>query len=276
MNHVSKGVSRLYGAGGYVRPIARPAQDDIKRKPSKADKRARREREERRTLKRARRYLEDTLVERRQIEQLIEAGETHGAEGRPLNFLLSNLTNREKGLRAAISRLTGVNDAASLRSEGAVPVPIIQIDPPDHELFHAVDDPRNNIGVPLPTERQRIEGLIYATRDGQDIFRDKILAAYGGCALTGCKDYAALQAAHIIPYVNVHSNVLSNGICLRADIHLLFDRALIHFDDEYRAVVSAELKWSEYRDLQSRSLNLPADSTLWPDKRLFAIRHRYI
>ncbi len=279
MNEEPKHVSKIYEMVGWARRIGRPAPGGIKRKLSMEEKRARGERENQQTLKRVQRYLKAAQLERSEVDELIADGRAQDRQGRRLDYRRKNLANRETRLRAAIAKLTGKQDTGGVQisgikansdiAEAAVSrLPSDPAAPPLEEL--------GCLGVPLPTEKQRLEGLTYSSRDGQDVFRSQVLAAYGGCALTGCQDFAVLEAAHIIPYVNAKSNVLHNGICLRADIHLLFDRGLIHFDDEYKTLVSAELTSPEYRELHSRRLKLPMDTTLWPDKRFLAMRCMYL
>lgn len=64
-------------------------------------------------------------------------------------------------------------------------------------------------------------------RIGQADFRARLIKAYGSCAITGCEVEAALSAAHIWEYHQGGCEEVWNGILLRADIHLLFDRHLL-------------------------------------------------
>ncbi len=74
-------------------------------------------------------------------------------------------------------------------------------------------------------------------RQGQAKFRHALLRAYGGkCALTGCGIQPLLEAAHVTPYLGVHTNELSNGILLRADIHILWDLGLLAVHPTERTV----------------------------------------
>ena len=69
------------------------------------------------------------------------------------------------------------------------------------------------------------------SRRGQPKFRARLLSAYvGRCAITGADAEAVLEAAHIRPYRGPESNALPNGLLLRADIHTLFDLALLAID----------------------------------------------
>lgn len=68
-------------------------------------------------------------------------------------------------------------------------------------------------------------------RQGQPKFRKSLVDAYAGrCAITGSSTLCTLQAAHVTPYLGAHTNVVSNGILLRADIHTLWDLHLLAVD----------------------------------------------
>ncbi len=78
---------------------------------------------------------------------------------------------------------------------------------------------------PLPSiiERQRRTAQVLS-RPGQSKFRLKIFEAFEGkCFLTGEEISEVLEAAHIIPVTNNGSDSAENGLCLRVDIHRLFD-----------------------------------------------------
>jgi hypothetical protein len=84
--------------------------------------------------------------------------------------------------------------------------------------------------------RQRVLRELYA-RQGQARFRCDLLAIYDSrCAITGCSLEHILEAAHITPYLGPHTNDLSNGLLLRADIHTLWDKGLVAVDEESRKV----------------------------------------
>jgi putative restriction endonuclease len=95
--------------------------------------------------------------------------------------------------------------------------------------------------------RRRVARSIVA-RLGQPKFRSELFAAYGGrCAISGCNVRAVLEAAHIRPYLGTHTNSVSNGLLLRADLHTLFDLGLLKIEPTSRKVVLAEaLEKSEY------------------------------
>ena len=114
-----------------------------------------------------------------------------------------------------------------------------------------------------------------ARRQGQPKFRKNLLAAYGGkCAVTGCDANAALEAAHIMPFLGPKTNHVSNGVLLRADIHTLFDLDLIGIDPKsLKVVLSEELRGTCYDELEGRMLALPGNAKAHPSRA--ALREKW-
>jgi hypothetical protein len=106
--------------------------------------------------------------------------------------------------------------------------------------------------------RRRILGSI-VQRQGQPVFRRRLLAAYGGrCAVTGCDVEPVLEAAHIVGYQGARTNHLTNGLLLRADIHTLFDLGLVAIEPTTMTVlVHSSLEQSPYAKYAGRKLRLP-------------------
>jgi len=100
-------------------------------------------------------------------------------------------------------------------------------------------------------------------REGQPAFRKALLDAYdGACAVSGCSVEALLEAAHIVPYRGAHTNLVGNGLLLRADLHKLFDLHLFRIDPLARTVhLSEVLKTSEYGCFEGVALRTPKDSS---------------
>lgn len=118
---------------------------------------------------------------------------------------------------------------------------------------------------------------ISAARDGQNAFRAAVLEAYGRrCAITGSDEPAALQAAHIHPYRGTATNVVVNGLCLRADIHVLFDRGLIAIAADDTVVLGAALQATTYgRALHDTRLRRPAESAHHPSSRALELHRQW-
>ena len=106
-------------------------------------------------------------------------------------------------------------------------------------------------------------------REGQSKFRDILLSAYDSRGAISRADVErGLQAAHIIPYDGPSTNIASNGILLRADIHLLFDSGLIAIDpDDYTTIISPNLENTVYSDQDGRKIIVPDKADFKPDKK---------
>ncbi|MCF5710497.1 hypothetical protein GIV19_24945 [Pseudomonas syringae] len=113
-------------------------------------------------------------------------------------------------------------------------------------------------------------------RQGQTTFRKNLLNAYSGqCAVTGCKIESLLEAAHIVPYLGTSTNVTSNGLLLRTDIHTLFDIGLLWIEPEtFRVRLAAELMTSEYQQFEDTPISLPNLPCDAPSKK--ALRSHFL
>ena len=107
-----------------------------------------------------------------------------------------------------------------------------------------------------------------ATRVNQSVFREKILSNYSyKCALTGIDIPQLLVASHIIPWSRNKEERLNpaNGICLSSLYDSAFDKGFIGFDQNYKVVLSNQLKENSNKDyyeshfgiLCNRKLMLP-------------------
>ncbi|MFY1664555.1 HNH endonuclease [Pseudomonas sp. Pseu.R1] len=139
--------------------------------------------------------------------------------------------------------------------------PLLNASVVEEELAESGEfDPQNIIDA-----RKKVIASV-VRRKGQGKFRAALLKAYKGrCAVTGCTIEALLEAAHIVPYLGDETNVVSNGLLLRADIHTLFDLRLLWIDPENRTVKLAEpLIGSEYEEWANKALYAPENSSDWP------------
>lgn len=110
----------------------------------------------------------------------------------------------------------------------------------------------------LQSAKRRVTTSI-KQRIGQSQFRTSLLEAYDKrCAITECDAEEALEAAHIIPHSNNGISNNSNGILLRADLHILFDLYLLVIEPKQREILlAASLLNSSYRELEGKRLRLP-------------------
>ena len=88
-------------------------------------------------------------------------------------------------------------------------------------------------------------GTPYLTsgRLGQKAFSALLLDLYHRrCAITGEKTMPVLQAAHIRPFSEQGPNKPQNGLLLRADVHILFDKGYITVMPDLHVEVSRKIK----------------------------------
>ncbi|SRR6266705_916661 len=125
------------------------------------------------------------------------------------------------------------------------------------------DEPFNPVDI--TDGRQRVLAAILR-RQGQQSFRRKLLSAYRTqCAVTRCKTEWVLEAAHITPYRGIGTNAVSNGLLLRADIHTLFDLALISIEpSKTRIRVSSVLARSQYAEFDGTVPAFPVNAAVRP------------
>jgi len=96
------------------------------------------------------------------------------------------------------------------------------------QILHKIRKSR----ISAKAERRRVLREML-TRPNQQQFREDILVAFqSSCIVTGTQIPSVLEAAHIIPVNNKGSDETDNGLCLRADIHLLFDSGHLRIDSD--------------------------------------------
>ena len=96
--------------------------------------------------------------------------------------------------------------------------------------------------LPRTTEAERL----VVQRIGQDVFRQALLAYWGGrCPLTGISEPQLLRASHIVPWAECatdeHRLDVHNGLLLSALWDAAFDAGLISFADDGAVLASANL-----------------------------------
>lgn len=124
-------------------------------------------------------------------------------------------------------------------------------------------DAEDSVGdAPISDEDARKHVLrgIFA-RQGQSLFRGRLMVAYGGrCAVTSCDVLPVLEAAHLHPYRGLHTNHVTNGLLLRADIHTLLDCKYLAPDPDTRAIViSKRLAGTQYDELSGVRIAEPVN-----------------
>lgn len=132
----------------------------------------------------------------------------------------------------------------------------------EEELFAETADTAGDLDA-----RRRVMAAI-VRRQGRGAFRAALLTANERrCAVTGCDVEAALQAAHILPYRGPHSNEVTNGLLLRADIHTLFDLGYLAIETAYmRLRLAPHLTTTVYGSLDGTPLRLPREPSAKPNR----------
>jgi hypothetical protein len=114
---------------------------------------------------------------------------------------------------------------------------------PHANMDDVVDSARDS-SLPSIIERQRVTTTVLA-RPNQAKFRSVVLRAYGNrCLLTGDSMGEILEAAHIVPVEYNGTDTTENGICLRVDIHRLFDSSNIRILRTGQLIFSEALRAS--------------------------------
>jgi hypothetical protein len=137
------------------------------------------------------------------------------------------------------------------------------------------DDVPVSLEEMLVDNRERALRAI-ALRRGQGSFRSDLLTAYNRrCAVTGNAVVDVLEAAHISPHRGIQTDVVPNGLLLRADIHTLFDLHLLTITKDLQVRVSPELGASPYKDLHGKRLaSLPERADQRPAAELLEGHHQ--
>lgn len=114
-------------------------------------------------------------------------------------------------------------------------------------------------------------------RRGQPDFRRKLIEAYEArCAISGCEAVEVLEAVHITPYKGPATNIVQNGLLLRADLHTLFDLGLITVEAEtLRVIVGSTLQRTIYRELTGKELRAPKDPSLHPSSEALRLHRQW-
>lgn len=96
--------------------------------------------------------------------------------------------------------------------------------------------------IPIMIERKRVaRNVLY--RPSQSRFRRDVLkAAKGRCLLTNEETPEVLESPHIIPVEYGGTDLVGNGLCMRVDIHRLFDGGKIRLAHDGSVTLSEELE----------------------------------
>jgi putative restriction endonuclease len=117
--------------------------------------------------------------------------------------------------------------------------------------------------------------VLVTPRLGQGAFRIMVTDAYERrCMVTGERTLPVLEAAHIKPYNLVQRHEVSNGILLRSDLHILFDRGYLTITPDTRRLLVSKRIHDEfdngryYYALHGQAVSTPANPAYRPSSEL--------
>lgn len=112
------------------------------------------------------------------------------------------------------------------------------------------------------------------------IFSDNVRTVYDNkCCVTGISTRSMLESSHISPWSDDEENRgnVRNGLLLSLILHKCFDKGLISIDDNYKVIVSENIKDKNLKnylnELNNKKINLPVRKEYYPDKELLK-KHR--
>jgi putative restriction endonuclease len=150
-----------------------------------------------------------------------------------------------------------------------------------------------NVFTQMQDELQRTGGKVYKPEELEDeqkvivrdgAFRKIIVSSYNyTCAFCGLqildiKSQNIVDGSHIMPFSKFYDDRINNGLSLCKNHHWAFDRGWFAIDDDYRIIVSDDIRevspnGKPMREMGGDRINLPAQEQYYP--RLDALRwHR--
>lgn len=146
-----------------------------------------------------------------------------------------------------------------------------------HEPYEAVrqEQPARPVDFDEDARTRKLSESV--RREGQPGFRKALDDAYGRCAITQTTTPSVLEAAHIRAYKGIHTNLITNGMLLRRDIHRLFDShriTVVIESDNYIVRADPGLQDEEYRKLDGKRLRVPQLERDRPEPELLASHAR--
>ena len=111
--------------------------------------------------------------------------------------------------------------------------------------------------------------IVSEQRIKQSFFRRAVLSSYGGrCCMSGVSERRLLIASHIVPWSKDKQNRLnpSNGLCLSAIHDRAFDKGLITLSDDFKIIVSDELKRRDEAFIKAVFLPLEGQAIALPER----------
>ena len=131
-----------------------------------------------------------------------------------------------------------------------------------------VGDDANDLLVPEDFSGETRQ-IVTEQRIKQRFFRRAVLSSYGGrCCMSGVSEPRLLIASHIVPWSKDKQNRLnpSNGLCLSAIHDRAFDKGLITLSDDFKIIVSDELKRRDEAFIKAVFLPLEGQAIALPER----------
>ncbi|RBW41697.1 hypothetical protein DS885_15895 [Psychromonas sp. B3M02] len=162
----------------------------------------------------------------------------------------------------------------------------------EKRLLDNVNEEGTQIPITLKYPSCLLDGFEYAegrdvvrevnVRTNQNVFRKVILDIYNqSCCITGINIPEVNRASHIVPWAEDKTMRLdpTNGLCLSATYDAAFDNHLISLDDDYRIIISKNIKdyytsnsVNEYF-IKKQGMQIDLPNTFKPNKHFLDI-HR--
>lgn len=191
--------------------------------------------------------------------------DTRSDRGHPYDTLYRSGQGRATRYLEYLPELHGV---WGIDYDGKTPIKIVEPWYTDAIMFQLRSETRDSGTETIDDDFKdaRVRAMREAViREGQPIFRRRLITAYRGkCPVTGSTITALLEAAHIRPYAGAWHCEAKHGILLKTDIHTLFDKGLLWFDDDFRVCLAPILLETEYAVLLGRRIDLPNSKDDWP------------
>lgn len=240
------------------------------------------------------------LAKEGSITTYAEAAGAIGIHHRPLRYALGPI--QDYCLGAGLPRLTSlvVSKSSGVQGAGYLGSPGDEGDIKDVWEFDwtGVENPFSDMHIAeldrtakeilADPDKAESYALVLSRGNGQRVFRRAVYDAYNGeCCVCGLTFSEALEAAHIMPWVQGRGSLRidpRNGLLMCANHHRLFDRNWFTISDDYVL---------EYTDLNEEAgpysaadrsasiehhrtkIRLPDDRRLWPYKSLLTARREH-
>lgn len=222
--------------------------------------------------------------DRRAREALIDRGGLRPLDGRDLLVFTRTDIPRTASQAGAIAQASNCSGRTAWRCKKTGRTFGDFVDSGDEPLTQGPPEragpPPLDIDPEAPVDARRKWTSLRVMREGAAAFRNDLKQVWdGACAVTGCTEAAALDAAHIYPYGGPQTNDARNGLLLRADIHRLFDRfqlTLVQGVAGLEARIGANVRDTQYRGLDRARVRAPVDPDRGPDLRLLAAHARRV